>query len=64
MTQSKPIISLKNISKIFYSDAMATHALSKIEFDIMRGEFLSISGPSGVRKIYLAFYSWAVGCPK
>lgn len=45
-----PIISLKNISKIFRTDELETHALSGIEFDIHAGEFLSIAGPSGCGK--------------
>jgi putative ABC transport system ATP-binding protein len=50
MTTSSPIISLQNVSKIFRTDEIETHALSNIEFDIQQGEFLSISGPSGCGK--------------
>lgn len=50
MTPTSPIISLKNVSKIFRTDEIETHALSSIEFDIQAGEFLSISGPSGCGK--------------
>ncbi|GEA09779.1 ABC transporter ATP-binding protein [Alteromonas sp. KUL49] len=50
MTTSKPIISLQNVSKIFRTDEIETHALSQINFDIQQGEFLSISGPSGCGK--------------
>lgn len=50
MTHSNPIISLQNVSKIFCTDEVETHALSNIHFDIKQGEFLSISGPSGCGK--------------
>ena len=50
MTNSSPIISLQNVSKIFRTDEIETYALSNIEFDIQEGEFLAISGPSGCGK--------------
>lgn len=50
MTTSTPIISLNNVSKIFRTDEIETHALANIQFDIQQGEFLSISGPSGCGK--------------
>ena len=50
MTDSKTIISLQNVNKIFRTDEIETHALSDIQFDIKQGEFLSIAGPSGCGK--------------
>jgi len=50
MNTSTPIISLQNVSKVFRTDEIETHALSGIQFDIQQGEFLSISGPSGCGK--------------
>lgn len=50
MNTSSPIISLQNVSKIFRTDEIETHALANIELDIAQGEFLSISGPSGCGK--------------
>jgi len=50
MNNSTPIISLQNVSKVFRTDEIETHALSDIHFDIQQGEFLSISGPSGCGK--------------
>jgi len=44
------IISLNNVSKVFHTDEMETHALSDINLDIKSGEFMSISGPSGCGK--------------
>ncbi|TRY34015.1 ABC transporter ATP-binding protein [Aliiglaciecola sp. M165] len=50
MTNSNTIISLQNVSKVFRTDEIETHALSNIGFDIQKGEFLSIAGPSGCGK--------------
>jgi putative ABC transport system ATP-binding protein len=43
----KPLIHLENISKVFYTDEVETHALNNINLDINQGEFVSIAGPSG-----------------
>lgn len=50
MKKTDTIISLQNVSKIFRTDEIETHALSDISFDIRKGEFLSIAGPSGCGK--------------
>lgn len=50
MNASQPIISLRNVNKVFRTDEIETHALSEIELDIQQGEFLSIAGPSGCGK--------------
>lgn len=44
------IITLNNVSKVFHTDEVQTHALSDINLDICQGEFLSIAGPSGCGK--------------
>ncbi|MBN2321941.1 MAG: ABC transporter ATP-binding protein [Acidobacteria bacterium] len=46
----RPLIRLENISKVFYTDEVETHALSDVTLDIQRGEYLSIAGPSGCGK--------------
>ncbi len=45
-----PVIELDNISKVFYTDEVETHALDTITLEIDRGEYVSIAGPSGCGK--------------
>jgi putative ABC transport system ATP-binding protein len=44
------MIQLEDVSKIFYTDDVETHALQGIDLEIERGEFVSIAGPSGCGK--------------
>jgi putative ABC transport system ATP-binding protein len=44
------IIKMRNISKIFETEALQTHALSKVDLTINQGDYVSISGPSGCGK--------------
>ncbi len=53
MTDKKPIIQLRDVHRVFYTDEVETHALSGIHLDVHEGEFLSISGPSGSGKTTL-----------
>jgi putative ABC transport system ATP-binding protein len=46
----QPLIHLENISKVFYTDEVETHALADITLDIQRGDYISIAGPSGCGK--------------
>lgn len=45
-----PLIHLTDITKVFYTDEIETHALAGVHFDIAKGEYVSISGPSGCGK--------------
>lgn len=45
-----PIISVKNLEKIFEDGETKTAALCDISFDIPRGQFVAIMGPSGSGK--------------
>ncbi|MGH9691990.1 MAG: ABC transporter ATP-binding protein [Candidatus Acidiferrales bacterium] len=47
---TEPVIRLRDLSKVFYTDEVETHALSGINLEIKDGEFLSIGGPSGCGK--------------
>jgi len=44
------LIKLDNVSKVFVTDEVETHALSSIHFELRKGEYLSIAGPSGCGK--------------
>ena len=48
--ESKTMIRLKNIEKVYRTDTVETLALNNINIDITKGEFLSIMGPSGCGK--------------
>ena len=50
MTQRDSLIQLENIQKVFFTDEVETHALSGIQLDIQKGEYVSIAGPSGCGK--------------
>ena len=50
MSSSNPLIRLVDVKKVFYTDEVETHALSGINLDIKKGEYLSIAGPSGCGK--------------
>jgi putative ABC transport system ATP-binding protein len=50
MSASEQLIQLENVSKVFVTDEVETHALSGIYMNIGRGEYVSISGPSGCGK--------------
>lgn len=47
---SEYVIDLKNISKVFYSEDIETHALNEISLLVKKQEYISISGPSGSGK--------------
>jgi putative ABC transport system ATP-binding protein len=47
---STPLIQLENVTKVFLTDEVETHALSGIDLDIGTGEYVSIAGPSGCGK--------------
>ena len=44
------LISLRDVGKVFCTDELETHALSSINLEICRGEYVSVAGPSGSGK--------------
>ncbi len=49
-SEPRPLIVLEDVTKVFLTDEVETHALSGINLEIQRGEFVSIAGPSGCGK--------------
>ena len=46
----QPLLKLDGVTKIFYTDEVETHALSGVQMEIGKGEYVSIAGPSGCGK--------------
>lgn len=48
--QSEPIISIRNLRKIYHVGEVDVHALRGVDLDVQSGEFLCVVGPSGSGK--------------
>ncbi|HUE02101.1 MAG TPA: ABC transporter ATP-binding protein [Bryobacteraceae bacterium] len=48
--RKESLIVLDGVTKVFVTDEVETHALSGIQLDLKKGEYLSIAGPSGCGK--------------
>ena len=44
------MLKMDNVSKIYRTELVETHALRKVNLDIKSGEFVSVTGPSGSGK--------------
>ena len=49
-TATDSLIYIEQLTKVFYTDEIETHALSGVHLSIARGEYLAMSGPSGCGK--------------
>ena len=47
---TQPLIHLEEVTKVFLTDEIETHALERVALDIRHGEYVAISGPSGCGK--------------
>src|ERR1700683_5475872 len=48
--ERQPLIEIENLTKVFYTDEVETHALSGVHLAIRKGEYVAMSGPSGCGK--------------
>ena len=44
------MLSMQNISKIYRTETVETHALREFSLEVEEGEFVSVTGPSGSGK--------------
>lgn len=44
------LIDIEDLTKVFYTDEVETHALAGVHLTIERGEYVAMSGPSGCGK--------------
>jgi putative ABC transport system ATP-binding protein len=49
----EPIVQLNQITKVFQTEEVETHALDAIDLTIYKGEYVAIAGPSGCGKTTL-----------
>src|SRR5581483_3825201 len=46
----QPLIQITEMTKVFYTDEIETHALSGVHLCVNKGEYVAMSGPSGCGK--------------
>jgi putative ABC transport system ATP-binding protein len=50
VTNTRPLIELKQLRRVYMTEEVETHALGGIDLTIDRGEYVTIEGPSGCGK--------------
>ena len=50
---AQPLIELRSVRKVYYTDEVETHALDDVSVTIHPGEYVAIAGPSGCGKTTL-----------
>ena len=50
MSDVTPLLKLDQVTKVFLTDEVETHALEAVHMEIARGEYVAIAGPSGCGK--------------
>jgi putative ABC transport system ATP-binding protein len=50
MSESRRIIELKGLKKVFFTDEVETHALADVHLSVNEGEYIAVAGPSGCGK--------------
>jgi len=50
MAPNGTLIKLEGVTKVFHTDEVETHALSNVDLEIQKGEYVAIAGPSGCGK--------------
>src|ERR1017187_7241666 len=49
-TAAAPLIEIEDLTKVFYTDEVETHALAGVHLTVRKGEYVAMSGPSGCGK--------------